>query len=151
MFTAAIAATLLVAPPGQDSTALDQSERASPASSDSITLSPRQLFELASRLVVEERYDDAEQAYRALATNPDIEIRTEARFRHGMMLADRLQRFTEAAVLFRQILDEKPDAARVRIELARMQLLLGNLRSAEREFRAASAGGLPPEVEQLVR
>ena len=32
-----------------------------------------------------------------------------------------------------------------------MQLLLGNLRDAQREFRQASAGGLPPEVEQLVR
>src|SRR3546814_2344521 len=31
----------------------------------------------------------AETAYRALATNPDIELRTEARFRLAMMLADR--------------------------------------------------------------
>ncbi len=32
-----------------------------------------------------------------------------------------------------------------------MQLLLGDMRSAEREFRAAQTQTLPPEVEQLVR
>lgn len=118
---------------------------------NSITLSTTQLFEFANVSAEAGEFDLAEKAYRALIGNPDLEIRTEARFRLGMMLANKLQRYADAAVLFRQILDDKPDAQRVRIELARMQLLLGNLRDAEREFRQASAGGLPPEVEQLVR
>lgn len=117
----------------------------------SISLTPSQLFDFADDAARRAEYEVAESAYRALAENSDLEIRSEARFRLAMMLADMQQRYREAAVLFRQILDEKSDAARVRIELARMQLLLGNMRSAEREFRAAQAGGLPPEVERLVR
>jgi len=94
----------------------------------------------------------AETAYRALAENPDIELRTEARFRLGLMLADRMGKPREAAVVFRQILDEKPKAARVRLELARMQVMLGNVGAAEREFRAVEATTtLPPDVERMVR
>lgn len=93
----------------------------------------------------------AETAYRALARDPDIELRTEARFRLGMMLADDLKRYSDAAIEFRRILDEKPDVARVRLELARMQAMLGDLSAARRELRAAEAAGLPPAVEQLVR
>lgn len=117
----------------------------------SVSLTSSQLFDFAEDAERRGEYEVAQSAYLALAENSDIEIRSEARFRLAMMLADRQQRYRDAAVLFRQILDEKPEAARVRIELARMQLLLGNLRSAEREFRAAQTGGLPPEVERLVR
>jgi len=93
----------------------------------------------------------AETAYRALSTNPSLELRTEARFRLGMMLADRMGRLRAAAIEFRRILDEKPDAVRVRLELARIQARLGRLGDARRELRAAEAAGLPPEVERLVR
>lgn len=127
---------------------VEQSRTNSPSP---VSLSPAELFAFAETAVLDGDYDSAQSAYQALAKNPDLEIRTEARFRLAMMLADKQQRYDQAAVLFRAILDEKPDAARVRIELARMQLLLGNLRSAEREFRAAQASGLPPQVEQLVR
>src|SRR3546814_15887943 len=68
-----------------------------------------------------------------------------------MMLADDLERYSDAAIEFRRILDDKPDVARVRLELARMQAMLGNLTAARKELRAAEAAGLPPEVEQLVR
>lgn len=67
------------------------------------------------------------------------------------MLADRLHRYRDAAVELRRILDEKPGAARVRLELARVQALLGNLAAARRELRSAEATGLPPEVERMVR
>lgn len=117
----------------------------------SVTLSPAQMFELARQAERAMDYDLAQSAYSALAKNSDLQVRAEARFRHAMMLADSLQEYAAAAVLLREILDEQPDVARVRIELARMQLLLGNLRSAEKEFRAAQSSGLPPEVEQLVR
>lgn len=116
-----------------------------------LELTPAGLFELAERARAAGDLATAEVAYRALAANPDLELRTEARFRLGMMLADQLGKPREAAVEFRRILDEKPDAARVRLELARMQALTGNLGAATRELRAAQAGGLPPEVEKLVR
>ena len=128
---------------------------AAPASAQDTTpatvqLTPAELFAFADQAREAGDHATAEQAYRALATNPDPELRTEARFRLALML-DGLGRTRDAAVLLRQILDEKPDAARVRVELARMQAQMGNLREAERELRAAQAAGLPPEVEQLVR
>ncbi|MEP2235196.1 MAG: surface lipoprotein assembly modifier [Alteripontixanthobacter sp.] len=114
-------------------------------------VSPAQLFEIASAAIEKGNLDFAERALRALAKNPDVEIRTEARFRLAMLLADSRDDAAGAAILLRQILDEKPEAQRVRLELARMQAQMGNMRAARRELRAASAGGLPPEVEQLVR
>ncbi len=114
-------------------------------------LSASQLFKLADEARARRDFAMAEAAYRALAQDQNIEIRTEARFRLGMMLADDLQRHQAAAIEFRRILDEKPNTARVRLELARMQTMLGNLGAARKELRAAQAAGLPPAVEQLVR
>lgn len=116
-----------------------------------VNLTPAQLFAFADKARDAGDLATAEQAYRALATNPDVELRSEARFRLGLMLADRAQKYREAAIEFRRILDEKPGAARVRLELARMHAMLGNIGAAEREFRAAEAAGLPPEVERMVR
>ena len=120
------------------------------AGEEQVTLSAAQLFAFADAARDRGEFDVAESAYRALANDPDIELRTEARFRHALMLADQMDRPRDAAVLLRQILDEKPDAARVRVELARMQAQLGNYAEAERELRAAQAAGLPQEVAQIV-
>jgi tetratricopeptide (TPR) repeat protein len=117
----------------------------------SVDLSAAQLFAFADAARARQDYATAGNAYRALTQDRDLEIRTEARFRLGMMLADNLKRYADAAIEFRRILDDKPDAARVRLELARMQAMLGNLAAARKELRAAVAAGLPPAVEQLVR
>ena len=114
-------------------------------------LSAVQLFSFADAARDRGDYATAELAYRALATNPDIELRTEARFRLAMVLATQEHKLREAAIELRKILDEKPDAARVRLELARIDALLGRLNAAGRELRAAQASGLPPEVERAVR
>lgn len=116
-----------------------------------VRMGPAELFAFADAARDRGEYATAESAYRALSTNPDEELRAEARFRLAMMLHDKLGRTREAAVLLRQILDDKPDASRVRVELARMQAALGDTRAAERELRAAQASGLPPEVERLVQ
>jgi len=125
-------------------------ERSAPSAVDH-SLSAGQLFGLADQARAQGDFATAEKAYRALTKDTDLELRTEARFRLGMMLADDLGRYADAALEFRRILDDKPDAARVRLELARMQALLGDLSAARRELRAAEAAGLPPPVEQLVR
>lgn len=123
-----------------------------PQSAPSVSLSPAEMFDFASRAMDSGDFASAEAALRALATNPDLTIRNEARFRLAQLLSERRQDHAGAAVLLRQILDEQPDVARVRLELARMLALLGNLGAAGREMRAAQAsGGLPPEVERLVR
>ncbi|MBA4087414.1 MAG: hypothetical protein C0491_06390 [Novosphingobium sp.] len=121
-------------------------------STQSLQLTAAQLFQLADSARDAGDYVTAETAYRALADNPDIELRSEARFRLAMMLADQMKRTRDAAVELRRILDEKPDAARVRLELARMDAMMGRLGAAEREMRAAQASGqLPADVERAVR
>ncbi|WP_404482451.1 surface lipoprotein assembly modifier [Novosphingobium sp. BL-52-GroH] len=114
-------------------------------------LSAAQVFALAGQAREKGDFATAETAYAALTRDPDIELRTEARFRLGLMLADDLKRYGDAALEFRRILDDKPGAARVRLELARMQAMLGNMGAARKELRAAQAAGLPSAVEQLVR
>lgn len=143
----ALAAAALAAP----LPAAAQESDAAPGGDSTVTMSPAQLFDFADAARDRGDYTTAEAAYRALATNPDIDIRSEARFRLGMMLADRQQRYAEAAIEFRKILDERPKAGRVRLELARMHAMLGNPGAAARELRAAEAGGLPPEVQRAVR
>ncbi len=119
--------------------------------SPSVELTAEELFAFADARRDAGDFTAAETAYRALADNPNPDFRAEARFRLGLMLADRLDRYRDAAVEFRRILDEQPNSARVRLELARVQAMLGNLDAARRELRAVRASPLPPEVDQLVR
>jgi tetratricopeptide (TPR) repeat protein len=114
-------------------------------------LTAAELFAFADTARDRGDFKTAEAAYRALSEHGDIQLRTEARFRLGMMRADREHRYREAAVEFRKILDENPRATRVRLELARMAALLGEAATAQRELRAAAADGLPPDVVQTVR
>ena len=121
-----------------------------PAAAQTVeNLSAPDVFALADRARTEQRLTDAETLYRALAKDPDIEIRSEARFRLGMMLAD-LKRYRDAAIEFRALLDEKPDAARVRLELARVLALMGDEGGARRQLRQAQSAGLPPDVATVV-
>jgi outer membrane protein len=122
-----------------------------PAPRLSRTLSTAEMFAFADGARDRGDFAIAETAYRALAQHGDLQLRSEARFRLAMMLADGEHRYRDAAVEFRKILDENPHAARVRLELARMDALLGENASAQRELRAAAADGLPPEVAQTVR
>lgn len=114
-----------------------------------VLVSSSQLFALAEEAQARGDARTAETAYRALAANPDLPIRTEARFRLGMMVG-KAGRQTEAAVLFRQILDEQPKAQRVRLELAQILDQLGDESGARRALREVQAGGLPADVVRLV-
>lgn len=118
---------------------------------ETVQMTPLQLFGFADSARDRKDYLTAEAGYRALAGNSNADIRAEARFRLAMMLAYQCNRPTEAARLLRQILDEKPKVARVRLELARIDAMLGRIGAAGRELRAAQAAGLPPEVERMVR
>lgn len=112
-------------------------------------LTAEQMFMLADAARDRGDVGIAETAYRALAGDPDPQIRAEARFRLGMMVGS-LGRHAEAAMLFRRILDEQPGAQRVRLELARVLEALGDETGARRALREAQAGGLPPDVARLV-
>lgn len=115
------------------------------------SLSAAQLFAFADAARDAGDLQTAEAAYRALAGNADPQLRAEAWYRLGMMLADQRHDYRAAAIEFRHILDEQPKSARVRLDLARVLALMGNVGGAEREFRAAEAAGLPPQVQQMVR
>ncbi|RDE05815.1 porin family protein [Sphingomonas aracearum] len=124
----------------------EQAER-SPAMATG--LSPAQMFALADSARGEKQFDDALALYAALAQDPDADVRAEARFRRGMLLAE-LGRYADAATAFRAVLDEKPDVARVRLELARVLALLGDEAGARRAVRQAQATGLPADVAATV-
>ena len=79
-------------------------------------LSAVELFGLADEARTAGRADQAETLYDALSHDPDPEIRAEALFRKGMMLGEQ-KKYRRAAVTFRHLLDEKPDATRVRLDV----------------------------------
>ena len=112
-------------------------------------LSAAQLFDLAEQLEGDNRAEDAERIYRALAGDPSLEIRNEARFRHAQLLTKRAS-FADAAALYREILSEQPEAPRVRIELAGVLAQMGLLSDARRELHAAQDGGVPPNVARAI-
>lgn len=108
-------------------------------------LNAAQLFDFADARRAAGSIDDALAIYDALSSDPDPDIRTEARYRKGLMLAD-LRRFAEAAVAFRALLDEKPDVVVARLELARMLAAMGRETEARRTLRQAQAAGIPDEA-----
>ncbi|MFN6982366.1 MAG: surface lipoprotein assembly modifier [Brevundimonas sp.] len=113
-------------------------------------LSAAQVFELAETRRQAGAVVDAVAAYDALAQDADADIRAEARYRKGLMLAD-LGRYEEAALALRALLNEKPDALAARLELARMLAALGLENEARRELRQAQAAGIPPDAAPMVQ
>ena len=103
-------------------------------------LSAIDLFKLAEERQRDGRPEEALALYDALSRDPHPEIRAEARFRKGQLLASE-GRYTDAAVSYRALLDEKPDAAAVRLELARVLALAGEERGADvaREIEPVAA------------
>src|SRR5689334_17812847 len=69
-------------------------------------LSATDLFAAAEDAKIANRSADALALYDALTQDPDAEIRAEARFRKGMLLASE-KHYADAAVVFRALLDEK--------------------------------------------
>jgi hypothetical protein len=113
------------------------------------SLSANQMFALADQAQSRGQADLAEAIYRAMLADGSADVRAEARFRLAK-LAEARGRYTEAALLLRRILDEKPREAPVRIALAQLLDRMGDKDAAWREARAAQAIGLPPEIARLV-
>jgi len=114
-----------------------------------VQLRPEQLLAFAETAQASGDVATAETAYKALSHDPNSDIRNEARFRYSKMLAARGEN-TDAAMLLRQILDEKPQATPVRLKLAGLLDKMGDKEGALRQIRAVRAGGLPPAVARLV-
>ena len=119
------------------------------AQSRSVLLTPTQMLGFAEQRQAAGDLAFAEQVYRALENDPNGDVRNEARFRHSRMLKAQ-GRSTDAGLLLRRILDERPDAVPVRLELAQLLDRMGDKDGAWRQVRAAQASGLPPAVARLV-
>jgi hypothetical protein len=126
-------------------------DAAAPASDAGVQMTASELFDYADEARDAGDFQIAENAYRALMQDVNPEYRIEARFRLAEMFAKKQGKLREAATLYREILDEKPEASGVRLELASVLAAMGDVDSARRELRAAEASGLPPDVERLVR
>ena len=107
------------------------------------------MLAMADELLNRGKSAEAVRILEVLSRDPDVTIRSEARFRRSKILA-LAGSSTEAAVLLRAILDEKPDASAVRLELAQLLDRMGDKDGAWRQVRAVQAGGLPQEVARLV-
>lgn len=112
-------------------------------------LNAAELFAAAERLLSEDRPADAAALLEALAADVDLQVRNEARFRLAR-LREKEGRRAEAAVLLRRILDEEPGAARVRLELARVLVLVGDEQGARQQLRQAQSAGLPADLSRVV-
>lgn len=104
-------------------------------------------IENAKGLIGAGRLDEAKAALDALAANqPDD---PEVSFLLGIVAM--MEKDYEAAIgHFRSILVDKPDAERVRLELARAYYLKGDYDASAREFRFARAGDVPPTVAENI-
>jgi hypothetical protein len=142
---AQIVAVLLAAAPGSVGA---QSLRASPATR-TVIFTPAQMLGLAELAQQKGDISTSSALYVALEANPDADIRAEARFRHARQLIA-LKRNTEAAILLRRVVDDKPEAVAARLELAHALQLLGNTNAALRELRNVQSSGLPPAVARLI-
>ena len=117
--------------------------------SQQIQASPAQLMDLADRLVRSNQSAGAKAIFAVLGRNPNADIRNEARFREAKLLVTEGQT-SQAAILLRQILDNRPNATLVRLELAQILDKMGDKEGAWRQVRAIHASGLPTAVARLV-
>lgn len=151
LLTLPLAALAAVPAAAQESPATAPTAADEDAPPEGVRMTAAQLFDYADAARASGDFTAAENAYRALMNDPNPEYRIEARFRLAQMMAYQQGRLREGATLFREILDQKPDATGVRLELAKVLAAMGDTAGAGRELRAAQASGLPPEVEQQVR
>ena len=122
---------------------------AAPVGGTTLKVSATQLFGIADMALKGGDDETARRALRALMQDPSVEIRLEARFRLAA-IESKSGNLSSAAVLLREIVDQRPSAARARIELAGVLDRMGDKDGAWRQMRSIQAGGLPPQVARLI-
>ena len=115
----------------------------------SVRASPADMLAIVEQLTTQGNFRRAAEILRLMERDPRVEVRNEARFRLALIY-ERTGRDRDAAVLLRNILDEKPDAAAVRIRLAMLLRKMGDDDAAHRELRAVRVTDLPPNVARFV-
>lgn len=116
-----------------------------------LTLSPAKALEAAERLYEAGELDAARailiELKKAEAGGID---QTQVAFLLGMIAVGQ-EDYKGAAEIFRNILDQRPDLVRVRLELARALFALKHDQAAAYHFRFALADDLPPEALANIR
>jgi tetratricopeptide (TPR) repeat protein len=107
------------------------------------------VFEIAERFAQAKRFADAETLLKGLTRDPNSDYRAEARFRLSVLREAQGDR-QGAIEWLKALLDEKPNAGRPRLELARLLAETGDESGARRELRRAGAVGLPDDVARVV-
>ncbi|MBO9581764.1 MAG: DUF560 domain-containing protein [Sphingobium sp.] len=95
----------------------------------------------AEQLLASGRIDEARMQLLALEAERPADLQVQ--FLLGL-IAVQEKRYDDAIKRFHRILVTEPDNVRVRLELGRAYFLAGNYGDAERQFRFARAGNLPP-------
>lgn len=113
-----------------------------------VRITPSQLLAQAETYVREGRFREAEPLIAALQQAPQLKV--QSRFLAGYA-ASAQGDFKQAAAIFKGILSDDPNQTRVRLELARAMLQLGQTAGADRQFRIAQQDDLPPDVARIVR
>lgn len=108
-----------------------------------------QLFQIGDAAAASGDQAAAQRAYHMLVFDSSQEVRLEARFRLALVEAAR-GNLARAASLFRQVLDYRPDASRVRLEFARLLSRTGDHEGARRQVRLIKISGLSPSVASLI-
>ncbi len=122
---------------------------ARPAESRKVAVSAAGLLRLAEDFTHRGSSAEATNILILLSNDPDPDIRNEARYRRALLL-EKEGGLGGAAVLLRQVLDQKPEAAAVRLKLATLLHRMGDEESARRELRALRSADLPPNVARFV-
>lgn len=134
----ALAALTLAAPPAHAQT-----------HGRTIMATASQLFTVADAALRKGDEALARKILKALTGDRDQNVRLEARFRLAL-IEEKHRNWTAAAVLLRQVVDERPSASRARLELAGVLDKMGDHEGAWRQVRAIRSAGLPPAVARLV-
>lgn len=114
-----------------------------------VRMTPMQLLARAETLVRQRHFAEADTLIAALGHAPETKF--QSRFLAGYSASEQGD-YAHAANIFKAMLADDPKQTRVRLELARAMLGLGQTASADRQFRlAAQDGDIPPDVARAIR
>lgn len=112
-------------------------------------LSAAQVFDFAQQLAEHGDSERAIELLKVVTLDSNADYRAEARVRIARYLTANGDK-RGALRWYRELLDEKPNAAAVRIEVALLLASLGEEAAAASELRRAEATGLPAEVSRTI-
>ncbi|MBR5355257.1 MAG: DUF560 domain-containing protein [Alphaproteobacteria bacterium] len=115
-----------------------------------ITMSALDAVKLAGNLIDRGDYEHANQILTMMPQTNNLSVELERWFLLAQM-EQRKGNYEEAVRIYRKILDDQPDLARVRFELALCYMKMGYWYRADYHLRLAMAGkDLPEDVKQMM-